>query len=132
MAKAQDIMHTQLISVTPDTSLKECIQILIKNDISGLPVVDRTKRLVGIVTEEDLMLTWHYFNRMNTNIAIKDCHVHGAPLIIERVITASENTPLGEIIKTLLYKRIKRIPIVKEGRLIGIVSRRDILKFFLS
>lgn len=130
--KARDIMSTKLIHITPGTSLKKAIQILIKNDISGLPVVDRTKRLVGIVTEEDLILTWHYFNRKNTHIAIKDCHVLDSPLIIEKVITATEDTPVGEIIKTLIYKRIKRVPVVKEGRLVGVVSRRDILKRFLD
>lgn len=126
--KAKDVMSTKLIHVTPSTSLEKAIQILVKNDISGLPVVGRAKRLVGIVTEEDLMLTWHYFNRKNTGIAIKDCHVLGSPLVIERVITVTEDTPVGEIIKTLIYKRIKRVPVVKEGRLVGIVSRRDILK----
>ena len=56
----------------------------------------------------------------------------GSPLIIEKVITAQEDTPVGEIIKTLIYKRIKRIPIVREEKLVGIVSRRDILKHFLK
>jgi len=130
--KARDIMNTKLIYVTPSTSLEKAIKTLIKNDISGLPVVDRKRHLVGIVTEEDLMLTWHYFNKKNISIAIKDCHVLDSPLIIERVITAAENTPIGEIIKTLVYKRIKRVPIVKEGKLVGIVSRRDILKHFLG
>ena len=129
---ARDVMNTKLIYVTPSTSLKKVIQTLIKRDISGVPVVNRAKRLVGIVTEEDLMLTWHYFNREKTSIAIKDCHVHDSPLIIEKVITATEDMPIGEIIKTLIYKRIKRIPIVKEGKLVGIVSRRDILKHFLG
>jgi len=130
--QARDVMNTKLIYVTPGTSLKKVIQTLIKSDISGVPVVNRAKRLVGIVTEEDLILTWHYFNRNKTSTAIKDCHVHDAPLIIEKVITATEDTPIGEIIKTLIYKRIKRIPIVKEGKLVGIVSRRDILKHFLG
>lgn len=130
--KARDIMNTKLIYVTPNTSLKKAIKSLIKNDISGLPVVDRKKRLVGIVTEEDLMLTWHYFNRKHTSVAIKDCRVLDSPLVIEKVITATESTPIGEIIKTLIYKRIKRVPIVKEGKLVGIVSRRDILKRFLG
>ena len=55
--KAKDIMSTKLLYVTPSTSLRKAIDILIRNDISGLPVVDQMKRLVGIVTEEDLMLT---------------------------------------------------------------------------
>ena len=130
--QARDVMNTKLIYVTPSTSLKTVIQTLIKSDISGVPVVNRAKHLVGIVTEEDLILTWHYFNRKKTSIAIKDCNVHDSPLIIEKVITATEDTPIGEIIKTLIYKRIKRIPIVKEGKLVGIVSRRDILKHFLG
>ena len=129
--KARDIMSTKLIYITPSTSLREAIDTLIKNDVSGLPVVDKAKRLIGIVTEEDLMLTWHYFNRENTTIAIKDCHVLDSPLIIKKVITAQEDTPVGEIIKTLIYKRIKRLPIVSEGTLVGIVSRRDVLKHFL-
>ena len=130
--KARDIMNTKLIYITPSTSLKEAIRTLVENDISGLPVIDRAKHIVGIVTEEDLMLTWHYFNREDTTVAIKDCHVLNSPLIIEKVITAKEDTPVGEIIKTLIYKRIKRIPIVRESTLVGIVSRRDILKYFLK
>jgi len=129
--QAKDVMNTKLIYVTPSASLKKVIQTLIKSDISGVPVVNRAKHLIGIVTEEDLILTWHYFKRKKTSIAIKDCHVHDSPLIIEKVITATEDTPIGEIIKTLIYKR-KRIPIIKEGKLVGIVSRRDILKRFLG
>jgi len=130
--KAKDVMTTKLIYVTPTTSLKKAIQTLIKNDVSGLPVIDQTKRLVGIVTEEDLMLTWHYFNMKHTDIPLKDCHVLGSPLIIERVVSATQDTPIGEIVKTLVYKRIKRVPIVDEGRLVGVVSRRDILKFYMK
>jgi len=130
--KTRDIMNTKLIYVTPSTFLEKAIQTLVENDISGLPVVDRKKWLTGIVTEEDLLLTWHYFNRKNTSIPLKDCHVLGSPLIIEKVVTAEENTPVGELIKTLIYKRIKRVPIVKEGILVGIVSRRYILKHFLE
>ena len=130
--KARDIMNTKLIYVTPSILLKETIHALVENDISGLPVVDQAKRIVGIVTEEDLMLTGHYFDREDTTVAIKACHVLNSPLIIEKVITAKEDTPVGEIIKTLIYKKIKQIPIVREDTLAGIVSRRDILKHFLD
>jgi len=113
--KAKDIMSTKLIYVTPTTTLKKAIQTLITHDVSGLPVVDRMDHLVGIVTEEDLMLTWHDVNMENTDVVLKDCHVFGSPLIIEKVITAAMDTPIGEIIKTLVHKRIKRVPIVEDG-----------------
>ena len=130
--KAKDIMSTKLIYVTPTTTLKKAIQTLITHDVSGLPVVDRMDHLVGIVTEEDLMLTWHDVNMENIDVVLKDCHVFGSPLIIEKVITAAMDTPIGEIIKTLVYKRIKRVPIVEDGRLVGILSRRDILKYLMK
>jgi len=130
--KVGDIMSSPVITVPPSLPVKHVAAILVEKRISGVPVVDESERLVGIVTEADLV-------PLETE---PDPRSHVLPLpprerrlpstaeeaMTREVISLSESADVAEAARLMLDRRIKRIPIISEGRFIGIVSRRDILK----
>lgn len=112
---ARDIMTRKVISVHPGASVQEAAQLLYSNRISGLPVVDDLSRIIGIVTEADI-------------ISKVDREGLSAGDIMSReIIAVDEETPVNEIASMLTERRIKRVPVVREGHVVGIVSRADIV-----
>lgn len=112
---ARDIMTRKVISVHPGASVQEAAQLLYSNRISGLPVVDDLSRIIGIVTEADI-------------ISKVDREGLSAGDIMSReIIAVDEETPVNEIASMLTERRIKRVPVVREGQVVGIVSRADIV-----
>ena len=112
---ARDIMTRKVISVHPGASVQEAAQLLYSNRISGLPVVDDRSRIIGIVTEADI-------------ISKVDREGLSAGDIMSReIIAVDEETPVNEIASMLTERRIKRVPVVREGQVVGIVSRADIV-----
>lgn len=118
MAKvASDIMTKRVVCVTPDTSISELTALLAKHKISGAPVVEdlKSKRLVGIVTEADVLAKPAGAKTV-------------ADIMKKRVVSVSPDTPLEEIISILAKRKIKRVPVVSEGKVVGIVSRADVVR----
>ncbi|MFA4016537.1 MAG: hypothetical protein RUDDFDWM_001647 [Candidatus Fervidibacterota bacterium] len=118
MAKtAGDIMTKRVVCVTPETSISELTELLAKHKISGAPVVEdmKSKRLVGIVTEADVL------TKPEGAKQVRD-------IMKKRVVTVSPDTPVDEIVRILAKRKIKRVPVVAEGKVVGIVSRADIIK----
>lgn len=118
MAKvASDIMTKRVVCVTPDTSISELTTLLAKHKISGAPVVEdlKSKRLVGIVTEADVLAKPAGAKTV-------------ADIMKKRVVTVSPDTPVEEIISILAKRKIKRVPVVSEGKVVGIVSRADVVR----
>jgi CBS domain-containing protein len=113
--KASDIMTTNVITVEEDLTISGVCKLLVESDISGVPVVNKEDRLVGMVTERDLL----FHNPFITSV--KD-------LMTKEVVTVAEDTPVEEISRLLLDNFIKRVPVVREGNIVGIVSRLDILR----
>lgn len=108
-------MTRKVISVHPGASVQEAAQLLYSNRISGLPVVDDLSRIIGIVTEADI-------------ISKVDREGLSAGDIMSReIIAVDEETPVNEIASMLTECRIKRVPVVREGQVVGIVSRADIV-----
>jgi CBS domain-containing protein len=125
--QAKDIMTVNVISVTEDTPVHEVVGLLLKHRISALPVVDSARKVVGIVSEGDLLRP-EGTSRAGQPVAYEKVQGRTAGAVMSRnVITVDENTPLNEIAELLERHHIKRVPVVSEGRLAGIVSRANLL-----
>jgi CBS domain-containing protein len=143
---AADVMVTNVITVTPETSVQEAAQALLDNRISGAPVVDGKGAVVGILSEGDLIRraesgtrrhrsSWLEFLTGKEVLAAEFVKEHSrkvADVMTSDVITASPTTSLLEIADTLEKNGIKRVPIVDHGKLVGIVSRANLLQALAS
>jgi CBS domain-containing protein len=142
---AADIMVTEVITVSPDTPLPEAARILLERRISGLPVLDGTA-LVGVISESDLMRrieigterrrSWWLELMTSPELKARDfVRSHAtkvADLMSRDVIAVGENTPLREIASLLERHGIKRVPVMRDGRLVGLVSRSNLLQAFAT
>jgi len=140
--KAADVMVSAVISVRPNTRVEEVASILLANRISAVPVIDEQDELLGIVSEGDLMRRaeagtersrawWLEYLTGKQVLAAEyvKSHSHKVTDVMTRaVITATPETPLGEIAVLLERNRIKRVPIVQNGKVVGIVSRANLLQ----
>ncbi|MBI2357315.1 MAG: CBS domain-containing protein [Deltaproteobacteria bacterium] len=109
---AKDIMTKQVITVRPTTTARELARILTKNQISGAPVVDKNGQIVGVVSEADL-------------VAKKGRHVKA--IMSTKVISITEQTPVERIASLMTTHKIKRLPVLRGDKLVGVVSRADIV-----
>jgi CBS domain-containing protein len=146
--KARDIMGTTVVTVAPEASVREVANILFQNRISALPVVDEYGKLVGIISEGDLVRraeldtdyrrSWWleiFARKSKEDLAIEFVKSHARKVkdvMTRRVITAKPATSLRDIAAMLEKNRIKRIPIVANGRVVGIVSRANIIQGLAS
>jgi CBS-domain-containing membrane protein len=144
--KAADVMVSNVITVGVNATIGDVAAILLNNHISGAPVVDEKGGLVGIVSEGDLMRrpeigttrrrSWWLELISNewasANEYIKSHSRKVADVMTRDVITAKPDTPLGDIAALLERKRIKRVPIVEGNKLVGLVSRANILQALAS
>ena len=142
---AREIMTTPVITVSPDTLFGNIVAIMLQHRISGLPVVDESGRLVGIVTEADLLLKeeepraqpalipWH-----GSSLRLERSHdrhrkaegTTAGVLMTENVVSATEDATAHHLAHLMLARDVNRIPIVRDGRVVGIVTRADVLKVF--
>jgi CBS domain-containing protein len=143
---AGDVMTRQIVSVAPETSVLDMAQLMLKNRISGLPVIDNNGNLVGIVTEGDCLRRvetdteprrrrWVEFLMGPDQLANEYVHTHGrkvSEVMTPDPVTATEDTPLHEVVHLMEKRRIKRIPVLRGRQMVGIVSRADLLRAFAS
>ena len=115
--QAQDIMTRDVIAIAHDASVQDAIRRLAEYQISGMPVLDRQRLLIGIVTEADVLA--------RSGMRVTD-------IMTRRVITVAETTPVDQIAQILTSKRIKRVPVMAGTKVVGIVSRADIVKMMAS
>lgn len=144
--KAKDIMTTAVVTVEPDSTVVHAIQLMLQKRISGLPVVDGSGHVVGMVTEGDLLRRsetgterrrsrWLEFLLGPGRLADEYTHSHGrkvAEIMTAAPITVSEDAPLDEIVRLMEKRQIKRVPVVRGERLVGIVSRANLLHALAS
>lgn len=144
--RAMDVMTTHVITVDPDMSVQDLAMLLAERGISGVPVVDAAEQLVGIVTEGDLMHrmengTEHHTERRRArwldslasdrDLARDYIKSHGrkvADIMNRDVVTVSDTAELAEIADLFEAKRIKRVPVMRDGRMVGIVSRANLVR----
>lgn len=139
--EARDVMTSPPITVTPDTPVAEIASLLLDNRISAVPVLDRAGGILGIVSEGDLLRRaeaktdrrrsqWLELLLDRNVTAAEFVKTHGSraqDVMTPDVVTVSPNTDLAEIAALLERHRIKRVPVVDGGRVIGIVSRANLL-----
>jgi CBS domain-containing protein len=140
--KARDVMVSPVITVRPDASVKEVAETLVANHISAVPVVDALGRLVGIVSEGDLVRrvevgterrrSWWLLHLMGEEAVaseyIKDRARKVKDIMTPHVVTAAPDTPLSDIAILLEKRTIKRVPIVHNSQVVGIVSRANLVQ----
>jgi CBS domain-containing protein len=139
--KAADIMTLGAATIGPDTSLAEAARVMLQYGISGLPVVDIDGKLVGIVTEGDFLRRretgterhrprWLEFLVGPGRLADEYVHSHGRKVndvMTRDVVTVGEDTSVDEIVRLMERHRVKRLPVVRDGRIVGIVSRANLV-----
>jgi CBS-domain-containing membrane protein len=145
--QARDLMASPVVTVGKSATVREVAQILLEKHISAVPVVDSAGKVVGIVTESDLMHRteagterpyswWLHLLAGGATIAadyVKSHAVKIEDVMTSDVVTAAPETPLHEIATLLEKHRIKRVPIVnKDGDLVGIVSRANLIQVIAS
>ena len=118
MFKAKDIMHTNVLSVTKDTPVFKAINMFVENSITGLPVVDIEHRLVGIISEKDVL-------KLLYNLGSSDGYVED--YMTRCVVSFNVEDYLLDICESLIQNGFRRVPILSDGKLVGIISRRDII-----
>jgi CBS domain-containing protein len=147
--KASDIMTHKVVTVEPEESVKIIAAALCGHDISAVPVCDAGGGLLGIVSEGDLMQPfgatkmlkrawWLDLLAEGDELApdfleyIRTDHRCARDLMSSPVVTASEDTPVSELADLMTNHRIKRLPIMRSGRVVGVVSRSDIVRTLME
>jgi CBS domain-containing protein len=144
--RAHQIMTRSVISVTPDATILEAANIMLQRHVSGLPVVDAAGKLVGIVSEGDFLRRseigtqkkrgrWLKFLLGAGSSAGNFVHENGrkiSEVMTRDAFTIDEETPLEEIVATMERHRVKRLPVMRGEKLVGIVSRANLLQAVAS
>jgi CBS domain-containing protein len=139
--KAQDIMTRRVFSVRPDASILQAGELMLQHDISGLPVVDSDERVVGIVTERDFMRCagacgavrprWLEVLIGRTEFAdgaTQRCASRIDAVMTRNPVTVTEDMTIDDVVRLMDTHRIKRVPVVRDGHLVGIIARADLMR----
>jgi CBS domain-containing protein len=144
--QAKDVMSRNVVTVSPDATILQAARLMLQHHISGLPVADASGRLVGILSEGDFLRRretgtqrrrsrWIEFLMGPGKIASEYTHSHGmrvSEVMTDTVRTISEDTELEEIVEMMERYCIKRVPVVREGKLVGIVTRSNLMHAMVS
>lgn len=143
---ARDIMIKKVITIKKDASVKELSELLVKNKISGVPVVDEKGGLIGIATEGDLIIQDadlhfpRYFKLLDSIIYLESLNKFKRNLkkylgtkvediMTSKIKTVNTDTPVSEVANIMIRSNINRVPVLnKKGGLVGIITRADIVK----
>ncbi|MGZ5232721.1 MAG: CBS domain-containing protein, partial [Burkholderiales bacterium] len=140
--RVSDVMTKRVISITPEATVLEAVKVMLKNHISGMPVINGKGQLVGILTEGN------FLHRSETGTersrarwldalfgpseAAKDfVHSHGRKVkevMSRNPVTVRENTPLDEVVHLMENRNIKRLPVLRSGKVVGIISRANLMR----
>ncbi len=138
---AAEMMTSPVVTIGPEATVRDAAWMMLTNRISAVPVLDGQNRLVGILSEGDLLRRWEtgtqrrrswwgMFGAGSEELAGEFVKSHGrkvSDVMSRNVITAGEDTPAPEVARLMETHGIKRVPIVADGKLVGIVSRADFL-----
>jgi CBS domain-containing protein len=145
MLTAKDIMTKDVITVRPDTSIEELSSLLVKYEISGVPVVDDSGALYGIVTDNDL-ISRNKRLHIPTVVSFLDAAIYlesskkfeqevkrltatrVGDICVRKVVTIGEDTAVVDIATIMSEKKVHLLPVIKAGKLAGIVGKRDMVK----
>jgi CBS domain-containing protein len=144
--KAKDIMSTQVITIRKDTTIEEIAHLLADNNISGVPVVEENGKVIGMVTQKDLLYkdveprfpamveilggiiflngVRHYNEELRKMVATK-----AEDIMTRHVHTVRPDEKVERIAQLMVEEDINRVPVVEEGKLAGIISRADVIRY---
>ena len=117
MFSVENIMKTDVLVVGPHETIRGAINLMGRHKVSGLPVVDDRQHLLGVVTEYDLLKAFHHHQ--------EDATI--ADIMSTEIITAPMQATLDELLELFLTSRLRRVLIAQDGKLAGVISRRDLL-----
>jgi len=123
MLEAKDIMTKDVICIHKDTPIFQAINLMVKNDITGIPVVGNDMALIGILSEQDVLRLFHTYEDE------KDRTV--SDFMTQPAIHFEENEYVLDICYCLRDNAIRRVPVTSNGKVVGVISRSDILKYIL-
>jgi len=120
MYQASYVMTTNVTTIAPDATVDEAIGVLLDNQISGLPVVDARGMLVGMISEFQLLET--VFDPQIRNESVRG-------FMTRDVIAVDDGALLADVASLFIMHRIRRVPVLREGQLVGLITRRDLLRY---
>lgn len=123
MFKAKTIMSTKVITVKRQTPVYEAIRTLVENNVTGLPVVNDDMTLAGIITEKDVLRLLYDTERRSDKVE---------GFMTKGVVSFNEDDSLIDITECLIKNSFRRVPITSGGKLVGIISRKDIISYILK
>ena len=144
--KAEDVMTRELISIDPDSTVLQAARLMLEHHISGLPVIDKEGNLVGVLSEGDFLRRretktekrhsrWLEFLMGPGRIAAEYSHSHGSKVsevMTKEVQTVDETTALEDIVDLMERHRIKRVPVLCGGQVVGIITRSNLMHAMVS
>jgi CBS domain-containing protein len=144
--KAKEVMSSTVISVQPDATILQAARQMLQHHISGLPVIDKRGEMVGILSEGDFLRRretrterkrsrWLEFLMGPGKLAVEYSHSHGskvADVMTTDVHTVTEDTDLEDIVELMERRRIKRVPVVRGKKVVGIVTRSNLMHAMVS
>jgi CBS domain-containing protein len=144
--KASDAMTRAVISVDPDATVLQAARLMLQRRISGLPVIDKAGKLVGILSEGDFLRRretqterrrsrWLEFLMGPGKVAAEYTHSHGSKVfevMTSDAYTVGEDTPLEDVVELMERRRIKRVPVLRDNQVVGIVTRSNLMHAMVS
>jgi CBS domain-containing protein len=141
-----DVMTRNCITIAPDSTVEEAVNLMLSRHISGLFVVDKTGDLVGVVTEGDLLRRdelgternrpwWLRLLASPARQAADFTQANGRyvrDVMTEDVLSVAQDAPLEDVVATMEKHRIKRLPVTADGKVVGVVSRADLLRALIG
>ncbi len=117
---ALDVMNTPIVAASPTASVREVALYMLLGGFSGVPIAEHDSSLVGIVTELDMLRAIRAGKSLE--------HTSASEIMTRDVVTVDVSTPVEEIMEILDSERVLRVPVMKNGTMVGIVSRPDLLR----
>lgn len=144
--KAAEVMTRDVVTTTPEARIEDVVRAMLRHRVSGMPVIDAAGKVVGIVTEGDLVrraetATERPHSRLAGlllapgRLAEEYVLSHGrkvGEVMSKAVISVASETPLVEVVGLMESRRVKRLPVLEDGRLVGIISRADLLRALMA
>ena len=148
MIKVKDLMTTNVVTVLPDTTLRELYTILQKERVTGVPVLDSYGKLVGVVSQRDLIIAetqslantsaYSDIEELFSSRFIEDDRVMRRrfnwveEIMTRHVITTQPDATIRDVCRLMCEKQVKRLPVVAGDRFVGIISFTDVMQFFAN
>jgi CBS domain-containing protein len=143
---AAEIMIHPVVAIRPETTVAEAARLMLSHRISGLPVLDRNGTVLGIISEGDLLRRaetgterrrprWLEFlaspGRLAQDYALANAR-KVSDVMTAPVVSVAPDTPIEEIVRVMERRRVKRLPVIENARLVGIITRADLVRAFLA